>query len=153
LNCLHNHCCRALLYASHFSPRYITDFSEDACSDNEQSADTKEQLSSALYLNEAFNSDTPLSFKRLLQHFAVYTKQKKSSMTYLLKLLIRHSPKPNYDTLPNTGKQLLYIDGRDVSTFPIPSFDHTGYIFTKQAMLSQETQTNISMTQSYQLKQ
>ena len=68
-------------------------------------------------------------------------------MTYLLKLLIRHNPK--YDILPNTGKQLLYIDGRDVPTFPIPSFDHTGNIFTRQAMLSQETQTNISMTQLY----
>ncbi|EFX73368.1 hypothetical protein DAPPUDRAFT_253253 [Daphnia pulex] len=54
--------------------------SEDACSDNEQSTDTEEQPSSALYLNEACHEDTPLTFKRLLQHFAVYTKQKKSSI-------------------------------------------------------------------------
>jgi hypothetical protein len=72
-------------------------------------------------------------------------------MAYLLKLIIPHKPKPTYDSLPNTEKQLLYIDVLDVTTFPIPSTDSTddGNIFTRQAMLSQETQTNFSMTQLY----
>lgn len=61
-------------------------------------------------------------------------------MTYLLKLLIRHKPKPSYDSLPNTAKQLLYIDGLDVPTFLIPSTDPTvdGNIFTRQALLSKK---------------
>lgn len=57
-------------------------------------------------------------------------------MTYLLKLLIRHQPDPMYDTLPNTGKQLLHIDGSDIPLVIIhPS-------------LSEETQTNISEPQN-----
>ena len=54
------------------------------------------------------------SLKKILQHFAVSTHQKKSHMTYLLKLLIEYQPLPAYDSLPTTGQQLLYIDGRDV---------------------------------------
>jgi hypothetical protein len=81
----------------------------------------EEHCSSPVYLSDPFNLQRPLTLKRLLQHFAAYTKQKKSSMTYLLRLLTRHQPKPDYDSLPSTGKQLMYIDGSDVPTFPISS--------------------------------
>lgn len=63
-------------------------------------------------------SPDPISFKRLLQHFAAVTHQKKSKMTCFLKLFKRHQPIPEYDTLPSTGQQLLQIDGRDYYGFP-----------------------------------
>ncbi|KAI9556033.1 hypothetical protein GHT06_018600 [Daphnia sinensis] len=81
----------------------------------------EEQYSSAIFLSDAYNVERPLTFKRLLQHFAAYTQQKKSSMTYLLQLLIRHKPTPLYDMLPSTGKQLMYIEQSDVSSFTFPS--------------------------------
>lgn len=85
-----------------------------------------------MFLRNPFKN-RPITFKRLLQHFAVYTKQKKSSMTYLLNLLIRHQPDPMYDTLPHTGKQLLHKDGSDVPTFDI------------HLSLAEEIQCNISV--------
>lgn len=71
-----------------------------------------------------FDSDSnepPLTLKRILQHYAVYTNQTKDNMTYLLKLLKRHQPKPHYDSLPSSGMQLLWIDGSDVDGFPQPA--------------------------------
>lgn len=53
------------------------------------------------------------SFAALLRHYATYTGQDLSAMTYLLKMLKRHRPKPDYDSLPSTGEQLLHIDNRD----------------------------------------
>ena len=38
-------------------------------------------------------------------------------MTYLLKLLKAHEPVPSYSSLPNTGRELVRIDGTDVSKF------------------------------------
>jgi hypothetical protein len=40
--------------------------------------------------------------------------QKKSHLTYLLELLKEHRPPIDYDALPSSGQQLMYIDGRDV---------------------------------------
>jgi hypothetical protein len=42
-------------------------------------------------------------------------------MTDLLKLLKRHQPKPQYDSLPSSEMQLLWIDGSDVDGFPQPA--------------------------------
>jgi hypothetical protein len=39
--------------------------------------------------------ETHLSLLRILQHFAAYTHQTKTAMTYLLRLLIRHQPLPD----------------------------------------------------------
>ncbi len=48
-----------------------------------------------------------------MQHFAVYTNQNYSDMTYLLMQLKLYEPEANYSTLPNTGKELVKIDGFD----------------------------------------
>jgi hypothetical protein len=56
----------------------------------------------------------PLSFKRILCHWAASTMQKKSHLTYLLQLLKEHRPPVDYDVLPSSGKQLMFIDGRDM---------------------------------------
>lgn len=58
-------------------------------------------------------SPQSLSFVTLLQHFAAYTGQKLSHMTYLLKLLKTHKPSPYYDELPNSGRELLKISCTD----------------------------------------
>lgn len=57
-----------------------------------------------------------LTFKRVLQHFAAYTNQKKSHLTYLLRLLKEHQPIPDYDSLPSSGQQLMSISDRDKRT-------------------------------------
>ncbi|EFX70531.1 hypothetical protein DAPPUDRAFT_112645 [Daphnia pulex] len=54
-----------------------------------------------------------LSLLALLQHFAVYTNQNHSDLTYLLMLLKFYEPEANYSMLPNTGKELVKIDGLD----------------------------------------
>lgn len=54
-----------------------------------------------------------LSLITVLQHFAVYTHQKQSHMTYFLKLLKTHQPLPYYDELPNSGRELLKIEDQD----------------------------------------
>lgn len=51
-----------------------------------------------------------VSFTRLLQHHAVYTTQKKSHITYFLRLLHHYRPVIDYDTLPTTGEQLLRVE-------------------------------------------
>ncbi|XP_045027910.1 uncharacterized protein LOC123471079 isoform X1 [Daphnia magna] len=51
-----------------------------------------------------------LSFKRLLQYHAVYTTQKKSHVTYFLRLRHHYRPAIDYDTLPTTGEQLLRVE-------------------------------------------
>lgn len=57
--------------------------------------------------------DEVITFKRLLQHFAVATNQKHSSMTLFLRLFKHHQPKVDYEDLPSTGATLLKVDGRD----------------------------------------
>ncbi|KZR96726.1 Cc8L18.2-like protein, partial [Daphnia magna] len=59
-------------------------------------------------------NNKPLSFKRILCHWAAFTMQKKSHLTYLLELLKEHRPQIDFDTLPSSGKQLMLIDGRDM---------------------------------------
>ena len=70
-----------------------------------------------LYSLQSDSIDEPITLKRLLQHYAVYTNQTKENMTYLLQLLKRHQPTPHYDLLPSSGKQLMWIDGSDVVGF------------------------------------
>nr|CAH0105065.1 unnamed protein product [Daphnia galeata] len=113
------------------SEEKYSDTEEEEEYKEDQYSDTEEQPT-AVFLRNPFKN-RPITFKRLLQHFAVYTKQNKSSMTYLLNLLIRHQPDPMYDTLPHTGKQLLHIDGSDVPTFDI------------HLSLAEEIQCNISV--------
>lgn len=57
-----------------------------------------------------------MSLIRILQHWAAFTHAKHSHLTYLLKLLKHYQPDPCYDSLPATGHQLLYIDGKDFKT-------------------------------------
>lgn len=68
-----------------------------------------------LFLNQDSILKKPLSLKKILQHFAAYTNQKRKHMTYLLRLFIHHKPAPAYEMLPTTGDQLMYIDGRDIT--------------------------------------
>jgi len=42
------------------------------------------------------------------------TNQKKSHLTYLLQLLKEHKPLIDFDRLPSSGIQLMFIDGRDM---------------------------------------
>ena len=56
-----------------------------------------------------------LSFKRILQHFAALSGQKQSHLTILLQLLKQFKPDMSYDSLPNTGEELMKIDGLDFS--------------------------------------
>lgn len=58
--------------------------------------------------------EIPIFLKRLLQHYAVYTNQPQTSMSYLLRLLKTHKPEPAYDDLPSSGQQLMAINGYDV---------------------------------------
>ncbi|KAK4027348.1 hypothetical protein OUZ56_016358 [Daphnia magna] len=39
---------------------------------------------------------------------------KKSHLAYLLELMKEHRPQIDFDTLPSSGKQLMFIDGRDM---------------------------------------
>lgn len=59
----------------------------------------------------------PISFLRLLQHWAATTHFKKTHMDNLLRLIHHHRPVIDYNVLPLTGKQLLQIDGRDYAGF------------------------------------
>lgn len=59
----------------------------------------------------------PLTFKRLLQHWAVLTRQKNSHMTSLLRLLKHYKPVVDYDRLPATGQTLIYTDGNDIKSY------------------------------------
>lgn len=54
-----------------------------------------------------------ITFKRLLQHFAVYTNQTKEKMTYFLRLFKHFRPRLDYDDLPSTGAALLKINADD----------------------------------------
>lgn len=58
----------------------------------------------------------PLTFKWLLQHWTVLTRQKNSHMTTLLMLLKHYQPVVNYDTLPCTGQKFVYTDGNDTKS-------------------------------------
>lgn len=104
--------------------------------DNDSCGDTSE---SEIEIAEEKTSDNSsikkLSFIQLLRHFAVYTSMKHDHITYLLQLLKENEPVvghflkssfiyrlmstilciqvPHYSLLPNTGKSLLKVDGRD----------------------------------------
>ena len=56
-----------------------------------------------------------LNFVKLLHHSAVHTNKSQKSMTYLLQLIKAHEPASSYFLLPNAGKKLARIDGRDIS--------------------------------------
>lgn len=88
-------------------------FSEDDDDDGDDTSHEFEGMPANFLCGGEYLEKT-LTLKKILQHFAVSTNQKKSHMTYLLKLLIEYQPLPAYDSLPATGQQLLYIDGRDV---------------------------------------
>lgn len=81
--------------------------------DRSEEEDDLEEESPVLMVGANDWSGVNLSFAALLRHYATYTGQDLSAMTYLLKMLKRHRPKPDYDSLPSTGEQLLHIDNRD----------------------------------------
>jgi hypothetical protein len=64
--------------------------------------------------SSSLGSSNLVSFKQILRHWAASTNQKKSHLTYLLQLLKEHKPLIDFDRLPSSGKQLMFIDGRDV---------------------------------------
>lgn len=84
-------------------------------SDSAGECDEDDEMSESIPMFTCSESmEKPITLRRLLQHFAVYTNQTKQSMTYLLQLLKRHQPTPHYDLLPSSGQQLMWIDGSDV---------------------------------------
>lgn len=54
-----------------------------------------------------------LSFLTIFRHWSVATKQEEDGLTLFLKLMKHYKPEIDYSVLPETGKQLLRIDGRD----------------------------------------
>jgi hypothetical protein len=77
-----------------------------------------ENASTPVREEQIFTNDSPwikesLPLLTLLQHFSVYTNQTHNDMTYLLLLLKHYQPEPDYESLPNTGQELIKIDGRD----------------------------------------
>ena len=95
------------------APPCIDEFISSVGEDADDTSKDFEGMPANFLCGGKYLEKTP-SLKKILQHFAVSTHQKKSHMTYLLKLLIEYQPLPAYDSLPTTGQQLLYIDGRDV---------------------------------------
>lgn len=87
------------------SEAYVHDDS-DLTEMNHESNETQEYFENLTELWEE-----KLNLLQLLQHFAVYTNQSQKSMTYLLRLLKAHEPAPLYSLLPNTGKELIAVDG------------------------------------------
>lgn len=73
-------------------------------------------------------SSNILSFTRILQHWAASTNQKKSHLTYLLQLLKEHKTLIDFDTLPASGNQLMFIDGRDMPQPFATSENTTRYV-------------------------
>lgn len=79
--------------------------------------------------SSSLGSSNLVSFKQILRHWAASTNQKKSHLTYLLQLLKEHKPLIDLDRLPSSGKQLMFIDGRDVPR-QLETLEHTaGYVF------------------------
>ena len=53
----------------------------------------------------------------MLQHWVVSTRQKKSHITSLLKLLKHYQPVIDYSKLPATAETLIYTDGNDIKSY------------------------------------
>ena len=87
-----------------------------ASSMEEDDSDATSSISEHIRLDTVLSHRPSITFKRLLQHFAVYTRQGRNKMLYLLKLLLDHKPEIDYDSLPRDAKCLLAIDSRDWST-------------------------------------
>lgn len=64
------------------------------------------------------NNDTEQSERMtmigILRFFAAFENIPFKKMTTLLQLFKKHKPEPLYQYLPNTGQELLHIDGFDV---------------------------------------
>lgn len=103
----------------------------DATSSDDESVEG-EDVPAVLLMDDSTGwSAKGLSLKALLRHYAKYTNQKNSYITYLLRLLITHRPAPDYDSLPTTGEQLLKLEGSDFppitsDTLPALEDDHDG---------------------------
>jgi hypothetical protein len=91
---------------------------DSSSTDKQQSNEDEDLFEGTPVINISTSSapinNKPLSFKRVICHWAASTMQKKSHLTYLLELLKEHRPPLDYDALPSSGQQLMYIDGRDV---------------------------------------
>ena len=64
----------------------------------------------------------------ILQHWIATTSCPRKHVTLLLKLLKHYKPEADYDALPHTAEQLVWIDGSDVTrhdVFSSPSEEIT----------------------------
>lgn len=57
--------------------------------------------------------DNSLTFPVLLRHWSALTLQHQEHLTIFLKLMKHYRPEINYDDLPMTGKQLMFINSDD----------------------------------------
>lgn len=85
----------------------------DSDEEDEGSDSDSDDLFTGTTVRPCFGNPSSLSFKRILQHWAAYTSQKKSHLSYLLQLLKHYQPVVEYTTLPNTGRALMSLDSRD----------------------------------------
>lgn len=91
-------------------------FDEDHESEMDDEDDCEKEDQMEIDQDESQAVVSKLSLLKILRHYAAYTKQKQAHMTYLLKLLETHKPEPRYSMLPNTGRELVKIDGRDCAS-------------------------------------
>jgi hypothetical protein len=82
----------------------------DSSSTDKQQSNEDEDLFEGTPVINISTSSAPINNKP----WAASTMQKKSHLTYLLELLKEHRPPIDFDALPSSGQQLMYIDGRDV---------------------------------------
>ncbi|EFX65992.1 hypothetical protein DAPPUDRAFT_332646 [Daphnia pulex] len=83
------------------------DSSEESEDDNRVKFDLSETIA---LIRNATRKDRVLTFKRILQHWAVATNQTHKALNLLLKLLKDNKPEADYDSLPYSGESLLNKD-------------------------------------------
>lgn len=90
------------------------DLQDDPLSANYSGKEDEDEFVSkkVIQLDKCLNGKY-ITFKRILQHWAVSTRAKHSHLTYLLKLLKHYAPDPLYESLPSSGQQLLKLDFAD----------------------------------------
>lgn len=94
-----------------------------SCTDSEHSEDAfnGERI---VRCSLPIGTDNGLTFPVILRHWSALTLQKQENLTIFLKLMIHYRPEINYDDLPMTGKQLMFINSDDFRLESYhPSFD------------------------------
>lgn len=105
------------------SPRLM-----ESCDDfaDEQSEDEFEGTTVVDMGDKTEGLEETMTFVKLLRHWSTFTLMRESHLTYFLRLLKHYKPVIDYSSLPNTGKALLFIDGRDFdhgSHYPSTDYD------------------------------